>query len=66
MLKLIACDSNSSRTHSISINPSTKKEFKKDVKSFTKEVDKIFSKWFFDINDSDATKKQTKWAEELL
>ena len=50
----------------MSINPSTKKEFKKDVKSFTKEVDKIFSKWFFDINDSDATKKQTKWAEELL
>lgn len=42
MITLIACDRNTSASHTKTINPLTKEEFEKDKEEFEKEMDKLF------------------------
>lgn len=64
MITIIACDKNSSRTSSISIDPKTREEFMKSLGEFEKEMDEHFYSYFFIFDTFDATQEQEQWCDE--
>lgn len=65
MVTFIACDKNSSSSHTGTFNPNTKEEFEKCLTEFETSITNIFSRWYLDIDDSDATEEQQEWINEI-
>lgn len=62
-----ALDKNSSGSHSMSVNASSKEELQKAWEEFKNVVNAIFWKWYYDnvIDDEETTPEGEKWAKEL-